>query len=293
MIKSMTAYARAETQTGNTSVSVEIRAYNSRFLDVVLRIPHSYLSMEEKIKPVVAKTVSRGRIELKFKISDESEDAVTFEVNAPRAVAYHKTLGRLKELLNIDTPIGLEQVAGIGDIIKPVEIQRDMDQIWQIIKGCLRRALDDLDEMRKREGEFIGSDITHRIDFVTQSLKLIKKDSTDLPAHYQERLKNRIAALTEGIVEIDPDRIAQEAAILADRSDITEEVVRAASHIRQFLKIVNSGEPAGRKLNFLLQELNREFNTIGSKTEKYTVSHLVVDVKSELEKIREQVQNVE
>jgi uncharacterized protein (TIGR00255 family) len=154
-------------------------------------------------------------------------------------------------------------------------------------------ALNNLIEMRKKEGEFIALDITSRINRIEESVHLIEKESSDLLSHYQQRLKERIVDLTRGMVEIDLERITQEAAFLADKSDISEEIVRVASHIRQFLTIMKSAEPAGRKLNFLLQELHREFNTMGSKTEKAHVSHIVVEVKSELEKIREQLQNVE
>ena len=293
MMKSMTAYARAERQSEDTSISIEIKAYNSRFLDVVLRMPPTYQALEDKIKTVTAETVKRGRVEIKLNTVEKSEAETAFEINAPRARAYHQALVRLKDMLNIETTVGLDQIAGYGDILKPVQIRKEIDQSWQLIEGCLRQALAELDAMRLKEGDFIGNDITRRIDGIAQSLSQIEKESTGLLSHYQQRLKNRIDALTEGLVEINPDRIAQEAAILADRSDITEEIVRTASHIRQFLKIVNSDAPAGRKLNFLMQEINREFNTIGSKTEKSTVSHTVVDVKSELEKIREQLQNVE
>jgi uncharacterized protein (TIGR00255 family) len=147
--------------------------------------------------------------------------------------------------------------------------------------------------MRIKEGGYIARDFISRLNFIESSLRKIEEESRDLPLYYQERLKERISALTRDTIVLDEGRIAQEAAFLADRCDISEEIVRARSHISQFHFVTNSGEPAGRKMNFLLQELNREFNTIGSKTEKAVVSHTVVDVKSEIEKIREQVQNIE
>lgn len=147
--------------------------------------------------------------------------------------------------------------------------------------------------MRKREGDFIASDISRRLDSIEEGAEKIQKASKNLISHYQQRLEGRIQVLTKGMVEIDPGRIAQEAGFLADRSDISEEIVRAGSHIEQFREIMDSAGPAGRKLTFLLQELNREFNTMGSKTEKARVSHMIVEIKSELEKIREQLQNME
>ena len=293
MINSMTAFARAEKKTDNTSVNIEVRTYNSRFLDIVVRLPQQFLPLEEKIKSVISANVARGRVELKLQIADESQEAVAFEVNRVKATAYHQALMKLKDVLNIDAPIGLEQISGVGDIIKPVEVEQALDQTWQIVDSCLHQALNELNAMRAKEGAFIAGDMEKRINFISGSLLRIEQESTGLLDHYRDRLMARIAALTNGIAEIDPNRIAQEAAILADRSDITEEIVRATSHLKQFKAIMRADEPAGRKLNFLLQELNREFNTIGSKTEKSLVSHVVVDVKSELEKIREQVQNIE
>jgi uncharacterized protein (TIGR00255 family) len=289
----MTAFARAEKKTDNTAVNIEVRTYNSRYLDIVVRLPQQYLPLEEKIKSIISVNVSRGRVELKLQITDESAEAVAFEVNRVKAAAYHRALMQLKDELNLAAPIGLEHISGVGDIIKPVEVAQALDQTWQIIESCLHQALTDLNAMRTKEGAFIAGDIEKRINFISRSLKRIEQESTGLLDHSRDRLMARIAALTKGIADIDPDRIAQEAAILADRSDITEETVRAASHLKQFTAVMGSDAPAGRKLNFLLQELNREFNTIGSKTEKSLVSHVVVDVKSELEKIREQVQNIE
>jgi uncharacterized protein (TIGR00255 family) len=180
-----------------------------------------------------------------------------------------------------------------GGIIKPVEKMPNQEVIWQAIKDCTVLALDDLEAMRLKEGDFIAADFGPRLAFINDCLKRIKNGSANLLAQYQQRLKERIAALTQNIVELDPARIAQEAAILADRSDISEELTRAASHLSQFAQIMKAAEPAGRKLNFLLQELNREFNTMGSKIGDAAIAHLIIDVKSELEKIREQIQNVE
>ena len=150
-----------------------------------------------------------------------------------------------------------------------------------------------LDQMRQKEGDYTARDLTDRLDFISASIDRIATDSADLLGHYSERLQECIAALTRGTVELDPQRIAQEAAFLADRSDISEEIVRAKSHVHQFRDFMQSDDPAGRKLNFLLQELNREFNTMGSKIGNADVAHVVVDVKAELEKLREQVQNIE
>lgn len=293
MINSMTAYARAEKATEHFKVSIEIRSYNHRHLDFAVRLPHNYLELEDKIKSLAAEKVSRGRLEVKLQIIDESEEAYGFEINEPKARAYHEALLQLKDRFDIDMAISLELLADTNGIIVPAETKRDIQAHWPIIGDCFNEALDKLIAMRKREGDFMSEDITGRLDFIKKRLVQIKKESTDLLDIYQERLKERILALTKGMIEIDPARVAQEAAFIADKSDISEEIVRSESHIQQFRTVMYSEEPAGRKLNFLLQELNREFNTIGSKTEKISVSHMVVEVKAELEKIREQIQNIE
>ena len=293
MIKSMTAFARGEAGDALRSVVVEIRSYNSRHLDLVLRLPSAYVGLEDKVKALVAAAVARGRVEVRLQIEAKTEEAIAFAVNAPRAIAFYRALTELKKLVNIDAPVTLEQLVGMGDMIKPAEGENDVSSFWPLIEESLSRALSDLDAMRRREGEFIAADIGQRIDGIALILERVEAAASDLLEKCRDRLQERISALTDGIIAIDGDRIMQEAAILAERSDITEEIVRAASHLAQFRSLMLAEEPAGRKLNFLMQELNREFNTIGSKTDTSAIAHMVVDVKAELEKIREQVQNVE
>ena len=293
MIKSMTGFARSEKAGENIEVMTEIRSYNSKNLDVNLRIPHDYLCLEERIKSLVIGKISRGRIEVKIELRDKNNIIREFEIDEGKAAAYHDALMRLKEILQISTEIPIEIIAGAEGVIKPAKVEIDTEGEWSLISDCLIEAMERIDEMRIKEGEYIARDFMSRLDDIGCSLNRIEDETRDLQLYYQERLKERISALTRDTVELDAGRVAQEAAFLADRCDISEEIVRARSHIIQFNMIMNSGEPAGRKLNFLLQELNREFNTIGSKTEKAIVSHTVVDVKSEIEKIREQVQNIE
>ncbi len=293
MMKSMTAYARAEKVEEEINVLTEIRSYNSRYLDIVLRVSHGFNALEDKIKALIIDKVARGRIEVSLQISDDSDEAYNFEVNIPKARAYYDSLVQLKDQLNLHSEISMDLLIREGGIIRPAEIDRDMEAVWSVVRDCIDEALKNLVEMRKKEGEFIALDITGRINRIEKSVHQIEKESRDLLFHYQQRLKERIAALTRGMVEIESERITQEAAFLADKSDISEEITRVVSHIKQFHAIMKSKEPAGRKLNFLLQELHREFNTMGSKTESASASHTIVEVKSELEKIREQLQNVE
>ncbi len=289
----MTAFARLEKIKDKPTITIEIRSYNSRHLDIALRIPHGCLPLEDKIKGLVSERIVRGRIEIAVQIRENSDETYGFEINEATAAAYHKALVQLKERFNIGTEISLDLLAGASGIIKPAELERDMETLWRIIKDGMIEALNDLDEMRAKEGSFIGRDFSNRLDYIEQCIDQIEKNTGDLLLYYQDRLKERIAVLTNGIIEIDSGRIAQEAALLADKIDISEEIVRAQSHIKQFREIMSSDEPGGRKLNFLLQEFNREFNTMGAKAASVNVSHIIVEVKSELEKLREQVQNVE
>ena len=293
MIKSMTAFAAAENTVDQLTVTAEIRSYNSRHLDIFLRIPPAYQSLEDQIKTLIADRVSRGRVEIRVQVDDSSETASELEVDFSRAKALVSAFNDLKSQFDLKNDITLDLLINAGGLIKTVEKVQKEDIAWPVIRDCIQLALDDYEAMRQKEGDFIAEDFEQRLSFIDGCLEQIYKKSEGLLMHYQQRLKERIAQLTQNSVELDPARIAQEAAFLADRSDIAEEIVRAKSHLNQFRQMMHAVEPAGRKLNFLLQELNREFNTMGSKVCNADVAHLVIEVKSELEKIREQIQNVE
>jgi uncharacterized protein (TIGR00255 family) len=293
MLKSMTAYARAENRSDDYETVSEIRSYNSKHLDVVVHLQRAYLPLEDRIKTAVAAQIHRGRIDLRIEIRDLREDHQAFDIDWPRAAAYHDALSRMQKELNLPGSPTLELLIGAGGMIKPAENVHDMDTLWPVVDGCLREALSALNHMRQREGDALAADFRQRLDDIEQQLQWIAKDSDGLLEAYQDRLLERVRVLTRGNVDIDPGRVAQEAAFLADRSDISEEIVRVASHLEHFRHIMDNEEPAGRKLNFLLQEFNREFNTMGSKTSRTDIAHRVVALKSELEKIREQVQNIE
>jgi uncharacterized protein (TIGR00255 family) len=293
MIKSMTGFAAAEINAGETTAAVDIRSYNNRHLDVVLRIPSGCMALEDKIRELIAAKAVRGRLEVKVQIKSAAAEAAAFEIDWPRAEGMHAALVQLKNKFGLQGDVTMDHMLAMGGLVKPVETSDAADQAWPVIEDCLGRALENLDVMRTKEGDFIAGDLYARLDYIESCLGEIKAASADLPGQYQEKLKERIAALTQETVELDPAKLAQEAAYLADRSDISEEIVRVESHVKQFRNIMKAAEPGGRKLNFLLQELHREFNTIGSKIGHAETSHRVVDVKSELEKIREQIQNVE
>lgn len=293
MLKSMTAYARAEKSSDAYQVAVEIRSYNSKNLDTVLHMARAYLPLEERIKTLVAANIHRGRVEVRIDIQTLGEGDQAFEIDWPRARAYCQALQRLQEDLALSGAPSLELLTAAGGILKPAEIPQDTEALWPVVAACLEEALAALERMRRREGEAIAEDFRQRLETIAEGLEGIQTASAGLLEHYQARLLERIQRLTQGAVEIDPGRLAQEAAFLADRSDISEEVVRVASHLEQFRRIMAGEAPAGRKLNFLLQEFNREFNTLGAKSARTEIAHTVVDLKCELEKIREQVQNIE
>ncbi|MDL2269339.1 YicC family protein [Desulfosarcina sp. OttesenSCG-928-G17] len=294
MIKSMTAYSRAERQVLPLTSRVEIRTYNNRHLDVALKLSHGFEALEERIKARIAETVARGRVEIRVTLQDDSESGVQFAVDRPRIRAYHQALMEVGTILeNPTAPISLETILAAGNMIQSLDGEKDTDAAWECLSPCLSTALAQLDAMRLAEGKNLAEDFTKRLGEIERFLDEIEAEAGGIPEMIRQRLVERIETLTRGIVELDPVRIAQEAALLADRSDISEEIVRARSHIQQFRSLMTDDAPAGRPLNFLLQEFNREFNTMGSKAGKAGLAHKIVAVKSELEKLREQIQNIE
>ena len=293
MIHSMTAFARAEAVRPSHTIRVEIRSVNSRYLDTVVHLPRNFFELESKVQAMVAEKVRRGRVEIRIQIESGKNRSPTFVVNEEAATGYYQALMDLKQRLDLKGEITLDHLAVMSDLIQPVEPADNIEDCQNDMEVCLTRGLSDLVAMRQIEGERLAVDINARLGFIEDCLAQIKTVSEGLLLEYQERLKERIRALTGEEVVIDPDRLAREAAFLADKSDISEEIVRADSHLAHFRELMAAETATGRKLNFLLQELHREFNTMGAKTGKADVGHVIVDVKSEIEKIREQIQNVE
>jgi uncharacterized protein (TIGR00255 family) len=293
MIKSMTAFGRAEMASDECAFTVEIRCLNRRYCEVSVRMPHRFHPLEDRIKKLVTKTISRGRVDITIKIKSGSEPIPEIELNVPLAKAHFRALEDLAHALKIKDHVGLDTLLGIDGIVTVAEPEVDLEKAWETLAACIHEALEGVQAMRITEGRAIHEDFQERLQKVEEGVGALKTMAPTVLSQYQERLNERIKILTEGKVEIDPNRLAQEAAFLADKSDVTEEIVRAESHLNQFRAILASEEPAGRALDFLLQELNREINTIGSKSGDAEQSQIVVSLKSELEKIREQVQNVE
>lgn len=294
MVKSMTAYAEKTVEHDGLCVSVEIRTYNSRFLDLALRLPADCRLFESSIKQWITENVDRGRVECALTVKDGRGEAVPrFAVDTARAAGYHAALVSLQEALGLPGAVPLEMVARFEGVITPAEPDKPGDTELAVIQETVRSALGDINLMREKEGAFLAADLAQRIGTIETAVDTVEKSSDGLVDACARQLEERMTSLLNGTVEIDESRILQEAALHADRCDISEEIVRIKSHIAQFRAAMADGESCGRKLNFLLQEFNREVNTMGSKTVNTGVSATVVAMKTELEKLREQVQNVE
>lgn len=293
MIKSMTAFAKASSSLETLTADFTVRSYNSRYLDFSVHLPESCQPFEEEIKRIMGQYHSRGRMDIRVNLTDDSQDQDLFEVDEIKVRAYFKALTQVQTVLGISRQIDLDTVLGARQLITSAKRQVDQAALKQVLCTAAQLVARELDVMRRQEGANLFQDLADRLGDIESRMTQIETQAVSVPATYKDRLASRLAALTEEADPIDPVRLAQEVAILADKSDVSEEIVRIHSHIKLFRQIMDAEESQGRKLNFLIQEFNREFNTIGSKAGNASLSHAVVDLKSELEKIREQVQNIE
>lgn len=294
MIKSMTAFAKASASREALTVDLTVRSYNSRFLDFSVHLPEACQPFEEEIKKVMGRFHNRGRIEIRMNLTDDAEDQDLFEVDEIKARAYYKALKKVQDTLSLTADIPLDTILGSRQIIVAAKKELDEALLKAVICEAAEAAAKDLDRMRRMEGENLHKDLNGRLDSIENQMADIEAQAAAIPGIYKARLEERLSAIAATDADqIDPIRLAQEVAVLADKSDVSEEIVRIHSHLKMFREIMDDPESQGRKLNFLIQEFNREFNTIGSKAGNAQLAHGVVDLKSELEKIREQVQNIE
>ena len=292
MVKSMTGYGKAEHATGTGRVIVEIRSVNHRYGEMTIKMPRTWLALENEVKKCVATRIKRGKVDVFVQRETGAGEASLPQANLPLARAYFAALLALKEELGLDEPVSLDQIAAQKDVLVSGEAEVNADELQEELLSVVNAAVDNLEAMRSREGETLLADIRQRRELLASLIEGIAARAPQVPAEYAVRLRERLAQLLRDAA-VDEGRLAQEVALLADRSDITEELVRFRSHLEQFDAALKMGEPVGRKLDFLLQELNREANTIGSKANDAEVAAAVVALKAELEKIREQVQNIE
>ena len=292
MIKSMTGYGRVEGLCDGRNIIVEAKSVNHRFLEIALRIPASLYPLEMEYKKKIAERFKRGRIDVSIRLEGECSDTSKVNLNMDIARGYFDVLSRLKTEFNIQEPVSIKSLISFRDIFTlPAETQLDADFLSSVGK-MLQEALSILVNMRQDEGIVLFSDMQMRLQAIGEIMGSIRLRAPQVVLEYQKRLSERIKELTAGL-ELDAGRLAQEVAVMADRCDITEEIVRMQSHIGQFETLLRSDEAEGRKIDFLLQEMNREINTIGSKGNDAEIARQVIEVKSELGKLREQAQNIE
>ncbi len=292
MIKSMTGYGRVDTLCGGRSIVVEAKSVNHRFLEIALRTPAALNPLEMEYKKKIGERFKRGRIDVTIRLEGEGADTSRLNLNMEIARDYFDVLSRLKNELDIQEPISLKNLISFRDIFTPpAETQLDADFLNHVGQ-TVQEALTLLANMRQDEGIALFSDMQMRLRAIQETMATIQSRAPQVVLEYQKRLSERIKELTAGL-EVDAGRLAQEVAIMADRCDITEEIVRMRSHISQFDALLQSEDAEGRKIDFLLQEMNREINTIGSKGNDAEIAKQVIEAKSELGKLREQAQNIE
>lgn len=292
MITSMTGFARRQAPWLDGNVTVEARSVNHRFLDVVIRLPKSMGVLEDRLKKAIQGHCARGRIELTVSIQGTKERARSLQLDGELAKQYHDALRSLQRRLRLGGTIDLHLVAGFRDLFVLSEQSTDDPKLEKLIEKLGEQVIKDLVKMRKKEGRFLGEDILNRLNTIDELKGEIAKRAPDVSQELFARMKERVQQLLNGH-PLDPQRLYQELAIYADRSDITEELVRLSAHMVQFRQMVEGGQPAGKTLDFLIQEMGREVNTIGSKSGDIAITRAVVHMKAELERLREQVQNVE
>lgn len=293
MIRSMTAYGRAKRETSDRSVTVEIKSVNNRYMDCSVKISRLFGFLEEKVKAYISERgISRGKIDVFITIDVLSNDGVEIELDAAYIKSYLAALKRLSDEFGLPCDMSVMRIAQNHDIFSVKKADEDIEEEWNRLLPVLDEALDAFIAAREKEGANMKADIVEKRNTVEAlAAKIAPLSREDIASQY-EKIRARIQAIA-GEVEFDEGRLLTECALAADRLAIDEELVRLASHFKAFDDIVASNEPVGRKLDFLLQEINRETNTIGSKVNNAEIAKIVVEMKSELEKIREQIQNIE
>lgn len=294
MIKSMTGFGRGEYSDGKRNVMAEIKTVNHRYSDINVKMPKRYSFAEEGIKSIIRNKIKRGKAEVSIIVENLTEEDITVKLNEMVAKQYIDNLKELKNLYELDGEIDIRLVAGMPDVLKAVADVENEEEVTKVIEQAVALATENLDKMRVAEGTKLAEDLLMRGELIRETVKKIETRAPLVVKDYTEKLFNRIKEITEGVVEVPEDRVLMEAAVFADKSNITEELVRLDSHMMQLRNILNSGNgPVGKKLDFLVQEMNREANTIGSKSNDLEITSLMLETKSEIEKIREQVQNIE
>ena len=292
MVKSMTGYGRARQTLNGRDITVEVRSVNNRYLDCTVKVPRTYIFAEDAVKARVQKAVSRGKVDVFITIDAAAADETVVAVNEPLARGYYEALTRLKDMFSLEDGLNAVTLAKFPDVLTVTKAEEDLESVAADICAVLDEALNAYNAMRTVEGGKLREDIAGRADTIEAVVGKVEERSPQTVAAYREKLLARMQEVLQSTA-IDESRILTEAAIFADKIAVDEETVRLRSHLSQLRTMLESDQPIGRKLDFLIQEVNRECNTIGSKCNDLTIAQDVVNMKAEVEKIREQVQNIE
>ena len=294
MIKSMTGFGRSEYSDGKRNITCEIKSVNHRYSDITVKMPRRYSFAEDKIKQAVKSKLARGKVDVSINVENVTENDVVIKLNQLAAKQYYDNLKELKETFDLSGDIDLELLATMPDVLKAVPDVDDEEELTKAILIPVAEASANLEKMRAIEGARLAEDLINKGETIKSILDQIEERSPLVVKDYMEKLRARIAELLDGAAEIPEDRILTEAAIFADKCAIDEEITRLNSHLLQLKSILTGSEgTVGKKLDFLVQEMNREANTIGSKANDITITNHMLNIKAEIEKIREQVQNIE
>ena len=293
MTKSMTGFGRGEAVSGDKSIVIEMKSVNHKFLDISIRMPRQFVALEEKIKSSISAKVSRGKVDVFITYTDLSGEQDIVLLNKGLAKSYYDAIIEISDELDIDNRIGADSISRYPEVLKLERKEEDLDEVWALLSTAVDGAVSGLCDMRALEGEALKKDLLGKKEAIISKVDEIAKIAPAIPLEYKEKLEKRISELMDDSKMVDADRLATEVAIFADKCSIDEELVRLNTHFNHMTDIFEEDGPIGRKLDFLLQEMNREINTIGSKGNNMEIAKYVVEIKSEFEKIREQIQNIE
>ena len=292
MLKSMTGYGRQEKLIDGKKILVEVRSVNQRFTDYNIKQPRNMGYLEEKVRNFASEKITRGKVDIYISVESYDETDKEIYLNTALAKNYIDVLKQLRDEFDLKDDISVMKVAEFTEIFKTERKEEDQEQVWSQVKEVMAEAMEAFISMREREGERIEKDLVERVEYMKTLAAQVDERSPQTVEEYRDRLYSKIKELLEDR-DIDESRILTEVAIFSDKIAVNEETVRLGSHFEEFYNIINSGEPAGRKLDFLIQEINREVNTIGSKAQDIEIAKTVVTLKGEIEKLREQIQNIE
>jgi len=292
MIRSMTGFGRGESQEDGKKFLVEIKTVNHRYFDLFIKIPRQLSFLEDRVRDVVSKKLARGKIDIYISFEDSGENSKCVLLDEGLAKAYVEAVRLLRDKFDLEDDISVSLIAKYPDLLRVEKADEDEEKVWNLLKIALDNALESLINMREAEGRELSANLFERSLYIESIVKKIEIRSPEVVKEYKQKLDDRIKELLQQNI-IDENRIAMEVAIFADRCSIDEEIVRLNSHLAQFRNTLDMEQPVGRKLDFLIQEMNREINTIGSKASDLEITRNVIEIKSEIEKLREQVQNIE